>query len=52
MLLAFACFIVAGFCVGGSYSLYKQGKPKPGLVLGLFALLAGVAGGLWYVGSA
>lgn len=52
MLLAFACFIVAGFCLGGSYSLYRQGKTQPGLVLGLFGVLAGVAGGLWYVGAA
>ena len=51
MPLAFACFIVAGFCLGGSYSLYKQGKRRAGLVLGLVAVLAGVAGGLWYVGS-
>jgi len=52
MPLAFACFIVAGFCLGGSYSLYRQGKRMPGLVLGLVAVVAGAAGGLWYVGSA
>jgi hypothetical protein len=45
--VAIVMFALAGFLIGGAYSLYRGGNRIPGLILALGAVTAACAAVLW-----